>query len=368
MKGKKQFSGYLGDCSPEQLSALEKFRNQVQAMDCLDDRFDDPYLLRFLRARNFDLPKTLEMWKNYIQWRKANNVDKAMDFEFPEIFEAKKYYPHGFFRTDKQGRPMYFERCGLLKIDQFTKVMTQERIEAFSIQKYERLMNIILPGCSRAAGKRIEQTCFIVDLKNFKSSKMTSKTWDLVKLMSKIGSNYYPETLGVMFIVNAPVIFYGIWNVAKYFLEEETRQKIHILGSKYHKELLEYINEEDLPDFLGGKTTSEDYGENFTQEQGPWVRNPIKTPNFSQIDQNESREEEEFGEKEFDNSGNNSKAPIKISFEPFTLNANSNINQVNEAVLANEDVDFENLEVAAEGIQTLSIREFKSQPSLHLCN
>lgn len=355
MKNKKQFSGYLGDCSPEQLSTLAKFRNQVEAMGIYDDRFDDPYLLRFLRARNFDLPKTLEMWKNFIHWRKANNVDQVLDLEFPEINEAKKYYPQGFFRTDKQGRPMYFERCGHLKIDQFTKAISQERIEAFSIQKYERLIHVILPGCSQAAGRRIEQTCFIVDLKNFKSSKMTSKTWDLVKLMSKIGSNYYPETLGVMFIVNAPVIFYGIWNVAKYFLEEETREKIHILGSKYHKELLVYVNEEDLPDFLGGKATSEDYGENFTIEQGPWVRSPIKTPSFSQIDKNEYNEEEEFVEKEFENLGNNSKVHCQSSFEVFKLQAN-------------EELDIENLEVALEEVQISPIREFKSQPSLSFCN
>lgn len=357
MKGKKQFSGYIDDLSPEQESTLAKFRNQVEAMGCLDDRFDDPYLLRFLRARNFDLPKTLEMWKNYIQWRKTNNVDKVLDLEFPEINEAKKYYPQGFFRTDKRGRPMYFERCGHLKIEQFAKAISQERIEAFSIQKYERLIHVILPGCSRAAGRRVEQTCFIIDLKNFKSSKMTSKTWDLVKMMSKIGSNYYPETLGVMFIVNAPVIFYGIWNVAKYFLEEETRQKIHILGSKYHKELLEYVNEEDLPDFLGGKATSEDYGENFTIEQGPWVRHPVKTPSFSQIDKNEYVEEEEFGEKEFEILGSNSKVACQSSHEKLKF-----------YVPVNEDLDIENLEVALEEAQIRPIREFKSQPSLHICN
>ena len=355
MKGKKQFSGFPGDCSPEQLNTLAKFREQAEALGGLDDQFDDPYLLRFLRARNFDIGKTLEMWKNYIQWRKEHNVDNIMDIDFPEINEAKKYYPHGFFRTDKQGRPMYFERNGYLKIDQFTKVISQERIEAYSIQKYERLINIILPGCSQAAGKRIEQTCFIVDLKNFKSSKMTSKTWDLVKLMSKIGSNYYPETLGVMFIVNAPVIFYGIWNVAKYFLEEETRQKIHILGSKYHKELLEFVNIEDLPDFLGGKATSEDYGDNFTNEQGPWVRSPVKTPSFSQIDKNEYNDEEEFAEKEFEIPVDKSKVAYQSSCENFRLHPY-------------DDFDFDNLEVALEGIQISSIREFKSQPSLHLCN
>jgi hypothetical protein len=41
-----------------------------------DPKFDDAYFLRFLRARKFDLGKTLTMWNNFIKWRKENNVDE----------------------------------------------------------------------------------------------------------------------------------------------------------------------------------------------------------------------------------------------------------------------------------------------------
>lgn len=37
--------------------------------------FDDPYLLRFLRARKFDLKKTEKMFVDYINWRKEKDVD-----------------------------------------------------------------------------------------------------------------------------------------------------------------------------------------------------------------------------------------------------------------------------------------------------
>ena len=45
-------------------------------MGITDPRFDDAYLLRFLRARKFDLVKTKEMWTNFIKWREENNVDQ----------------------------------------------------------------------------------------------------------------------------------------------------------------------------------------------------------------------------------------------------------------------------------------------------
>lgn len=37
--------------------------------------FNDAYLLRFLRARKFNLEKTIKMWGDFMEWRTRNNVD-----------------------------------------------------------------------------------------------------------------------------------------------------------------------------------------------------------------------------------------------------------------------------------------------------
>lgn len=42
----------------------------------LDPRWDEVYLLRFLRARKFNLKETEKMWNDYIAWRIKNGVDK----------------------------------------------------------------------------------------------------------------------------------------------------------------------------------------------------------------------------------------------------------------------------------------------------
>jgi hypothetical protein len=55
-----------------------------------------------------------------------------------------------------------------------------------------------------------------------------------------------------MLIINAPMLFTGVWAVVKGFLDEKTRKKIKIVGSKYEKDLLELVEPENLPDFLGG--------------------------------------------------------------------------------------------------------------------
>lgn len=47
--------------------------------------YDDYYLLRFLRARKFDMEKTKLMFNNFIEWRKENDVDNVIDVKYSII-------------------------------------------------------------------------------------------------------------------------------------------------------------------------------------------------------------------------------------------------------------------------------------------
>lgn len=67
-------------------------------------------------------------------------------------------------------------------------------------------------------------------------------------------------------IVNAPMLFTGVWAVVKAWLDEKTREKIQIVGGGYTKKLLQYVDEDQLVDFLGGKNTSK-----IEDDIGPWI-------------------------------------------------------------------------------------------------
>jgi len=63
---------------------------------------------------------------------------------------------------------------------------------------------------------------------------------------------YCPERLGRLYIVNAPWVFPFFWKLVQNCLDQNTASKIVVLGSNYKKELLQYIDADQLPVEYGG--------------------------------------------------------------------------------------------------------------------
>jgi hypothetical protein len=138
------------------------------------------------------------------------------------------------------------------------------------VQEYEILMKLRFPACSQVAGKRIEQGLTLFDLSGNGNWGMNSQTKRLFQLASQTGSDYYPEIMGNLLVTNAPMSFTAIWMVAKGFLDEKTRKKIQILGGSFKSEILKFLDDENIPEFLGGKCTCEELGGCINSNIGPW--------------------------------------------------------------------------------------------------
>ena len=118
--------------------------------------FDDYDLLRFCRARKFDLPAMQIMWQNFIKWREEQKVEDIIEtYQYDEFDAVQKVYPHGYHKTDKLGRPIYIERFGIMDIEKLWTVTTRERIVRHYTQEYEKTMKIKFKVCSIVAGKNI---------------------------------------------------------------------------------------------------------------------------------------------------------------------------------------------------------------------
>lgn len=231
--------------------------------------YNSSKLVKFLRARKLDLNKSFEMFTSYLKWRKENNIDSIASFAFPEMDLVKVYYPHGFHKTDRQGRPIYVDLLGEIKIDFLLKVTTNERLVQYQIRNYERLMNHVFPSCSAEGKKYIYQTCNVIDLKKLSADLLNKKSYGMLKKIAQVSQNYYPETLGQLFIINTGMLFKAAWAVCKAFLDQKTRDKIIPLGNEYKTKLFEHIDPDNLPKLIGGNCVCQPYGCLYS-DAGPW--------------------------------------------------------------------------------------------------
>ena len=60
----------------------------------------DAHILRFLRARDFNMEKAREMLVHSLAWRKLRNIDRLLEnYTTPQVIET--YYPGGWHYFDR---------------------------------------------------------------------------------------------------------------------------------------------------------------------------------------------------------------------------------------------------------------------------
>ncbi|KAG5645791.1 hypothetical protein DXG03_005328 [Asterophora parasitica] len=269
----KPLPGRLGNLTVTQQHALEKFKKElIEEGIFVEERMNDALLLRFLRARKFDVAKAKEMLIAAEEWRKTFGVDDVVKtFDFKEQHEVDKYYPQYYHKTDREGRPVYIERLGQLNIKALYEVTSQERLLQRLVFEYERFISDRLPATSKDVGHPVETSCTILDLHNVSLSNFYHVK-NYVMQAASIGQDRYPECMGKFYIINAPWAFSAVWAVIKPWLDEVTVSKVDILGSGYKSTLLKQIPSENLPKEFGGTCSCP--GGCSLSDAGPWSTGP----------------------------------------------------------------------------------------------
>ncbi|MED6158084.1 hypothetical protein PIB30_029392 [Stylosanthes scabra] len=254
-------------------SAVQKLRLKLLQRCPLRPTHDDYHaLLRFLKARDFDIEKTIQMWEDMLAWRKEYGTDTILqDFEFEELEEVLQHYPQGYHGVDKEGRPVYIERLGKAHPSRLMRITTIDRYLKYHVQEFERALQEKFPACSVAAKRRISSTTTILDVQGLGMKNFSPTAANLLAAMTRIDSSYYPETLHRMYIVNAGTGFKKmLWPAAQKFLDPKTIAKIQVYEPKSLCKLLDVIDSSQLPDFLGGSCTCAGEGGCLRSSMGPW--------------------------------------------------------------------------------------------------
>ncbi|XP_051877171.1 SEC14-like protein 5 [Pristis pectinata] len=243
---------YLGRLSPMQESCLIQLRQWLQETH-KGKIPKDQHILRFLRARDFNLERAREILCQSLTWRKQYQVDHILEMWRPPPV-LLEYYTGGWHYHDRDGRPLYILRLGQMDTKGLLKALGEEAIlrHVLSINEDgQRRCEVN----TRVFGRPITSWTCLVDLEGLNMRHLWRPgVKALLRIIEVVEANY-PETLGRLLILRAPRVFPVLWTLVSPFINENTRQKFLIYsGSNYQGAggLLDYIEKEFLPDFLGG--------------------------------------------------------------------------------------------------------------------
>lgn len=223
----------------------------------------DNLILRFLRARKWNVAEALGMLGETISWRLDFDVESltqkgelgALENKEDGLmlqFRSKKAYSYGF---DKKGRPIVHVRPRFHD----PKAQSEEDIQKFTVS--------IIENARLCLQDPVDTAAVIFDLSDFSLSNMD---YPAVKFIIKCFEGHYPESLGFILIHKAPWIFQGIWNIIKNWIDPVVAAKISF--TKNSQDMNEYIESQYIPKELGGEREYEyEYeepveGENRYQE------------------------------------------------------------------------------------------------------
>uniref|UniRef100_A0A8C9TEU5 SEC14 like lipid binding 5 n=1 Tax=Scleropages formosus TaxID=113540 RepID=A0A8C9TEU5_SCLFO len=240
---------YLGQLTPMQESCLIRLRQWLQETH----KGKDEHILRFLRARDFNVDKAREMLCQSLTWRKQYQVDYILETWRPPAF-LQEYYAGGWHFHDSEGRPLYILRLGQMDTKGLVKALGEEAL-------LRHVLSINEEGQKRCEentkifGRPITSWTCLVDLEGLNMRHLWRPgVKALLRIIEVVEANY-PETLGRLLIVRAPRVFPVLWTLVSPFINDNTRQKFLVYsGNNYQGVggLVDYIDKEIIPDFLGG--------------------------------------------------------------------------------------------------------------------
>ncbi|KAI3417052.1 CRAL-TRIO domain-containing protein [Psidium guajava] len=241
----------MGIAAQEAIRQLQSLMEGVdESLRCTYENIHQGYptetLVRFLKAREWNVPKAYEMLVNCLKWRIENEIDTILANPITpvELYRAvRDSQLIGLSGYSKEGFPVIAIGVGLSTYD---KASGNKYVQSH-IQMNEYRDRVVLPQATKKHGRYIGTCIKVLDMTGLRLSALNQ-----IKLLSNIASVddlNYPEKTETYYIVNPPRIFSACWKVVKPLLQERTRRKIQVLHGCPRDELLKIMDYSSLPHF-----------------------------------------------------------------------------------------------------------------------
>ncbi|CAN7985270.1 unnamed protein product, partial [Ixodes hexagonus] len=220
--------------------------------DIWKDEFTDSYLLRWLRAREFDGVKAEKLLRENLAWRRQNGVDSLIEtYKPPDVLT--RYLPGGMCNHDRGGRPLWAVPYGGLDVKGLLQCVSIEEVVKHVIYQME-LLSAEMKRQTEKLGKLVDTFTVVCDYENFSLRQVYClQAIDLTRHIMVLYESHYPEILERCLIINAPGFFPVFWRFIRPFFTERTVSKIEMCTHEgWQPVLLRYVDPSQLPVHWGG--------------------------------------------------------------------------------------------------------------------
>ncbi|EXX57255.1 uncharacterized protein OCT59_000459 [Rhizophagus irregularis] len=208
-----------------------------------NDRRLEVILIKFLKARNFEIDQAKEMLIKSIKWRIEFKTGEILSETFPASIFGKV----GFFhKHDKENRPVTYNLYGGLDNNQVFGEL--ERFIRWRVQLMEK-------GIQLLDFVNVDQMIQVHDYNLVAYANYDSTVKNASKNVTQVLQENYPEFLAAKFFVNVPWWGDMMFKFVSMFLSEQTKKKFIVTSAGGVKDsMLNLIPEENLPTIYGGKS------------------------------------------------------------------------------------------------------------------
>lgn len=181
-------AGYYPNISPEQLSCVRQLHALVKKEGLnmnTDPENECLKLLRFLRARKYNINLAFEMLKEDIKWRLLENrlnlrfetAEEVLDCDVSKIYS---FFPTWIQGVDKQLRPVSYRQFGKFEIWNVLKLTTMERLIRFHAWETEQSLRMMYEQSAKT-GYNIETFVLVIDAAGWNMGLATSDAFAFIK-------------------------------------------------------------------------------------------------------------------------------------------------------------------------------------------
>ncbi|XP_060899813.1 alpha-tocopherol transfer protein [Labrus mixtus] len=206
-----------------------------------DTSFSDGFLMKFLRARDFDVELSLKLLLNYQRWRRESPEISTCLSPSSVVDLLQTSYHAVLPQRDHSGSRVLIYRIGQWNPKDWT---------AFQVFRISLMTSELISMETKTQMKGLK---VIFDLQGWSLGHALQVNPSIARKISSVLSDSFPLKVRGIHLVNEPMFFRPVFAMIRPFLPDKIKQRIHMHGSDYHDSLCDFFSPDILPPEYGGE-------------------------------------------------------------------------------------------------------------------